>query len=113
MHGTVVVITLGHSHSYMRDEFHFTQQQLELGLKANQRAAFEYFYDLHSPALYGIICKIVPDREKASEILQEAFIEFWQKIRLYDAKSGTIFRWALHIARRIAMERAKDKLPVT
>ncbi|MCF2506828.1 hypothetical protein L0663_25785 [Dyadobacter sp. CY107] len=111
MHGTIVVTSQDHSQNYMREDIHFTQQQLELDLKANQRAAFEYFYDRYSPGLYGIICNIIPDQPIASEILQEAFIEFWQNIRLYDAKSGTIFSWALNIARRKAMDRATDKLP--
>ena len=88
----------------MRDEINFTQQQLVFALKANQRTAFEYFYDHYSPGLYGIICRIIPDQKVAQQVLQEAFIEFWQNIQLYDAKGGTVFSWALRIARQKAMD---------
>ncbi|CAG5074800.1 ECF RNA polymerase sigma factor SigK [Dyadobacter sp. CECT 9623] len=92
----------------MQKDFKYTEQQLVLALKANQRAAFEYFYDKYSPGLYGSICQIIPDQEIASEILQEAFIEFWQDIRYYDVNKGTIFTWALSISRRKAMDRIRS-----
>ncbi|WP_409018839.1 RNA polymerase sigma factor [Dyadobacter sp. CY347] len=91
----------------MRDEINFTQQQLVFALKANQRTAFEYFYDYSSPGLYGIICNIIPDQIIAQQVLHETFIEFWQNIRSYDSKSGSVFNWALRIARQKAMDRAK------
>lgn len=88
------------------------EQELVAQLKSNSRGAFEYLYDHYSPALYGIIVKIVKDEEKAADVLQETFLKIWRNIASYQPEKGSVFTWMLNVARNTAIDnlRADHKL---
>ena len=44
--------------------------------------AFEKIYDAYSPALFGICKKVLNDTELAEDVLQDAFIKIWQKVKI-------------------------------
>lgn len=69
----------------------------------------EYLYDNYSPALYGVILRIVGDEKVAEEILQDAFVKIWLKIASYDSKKGRLFTWMLNLSRNLAIDRLRSK----
>jgi RNA polymerase sigma-70 factor (ECF subfamily) len=77
-------------------------------LRQNDQA-FSYLYDNYSPALFGIISQIVPDKEMAADVLQEVFINIWKKIGSYDETKGRLFTWMLNIARHAAIDQVRSK----
>lgn len=83
----------------------------ELVSRLNQRSkeALEYLYDRYSPALYGIILKIVGHSEVAEEVLQDAFIRIWDKMGDYDRQKGRLFTWMLNISRNLAIDKLRSK----
>jgi RNA polymerase sigma-70 factor (ECF subfamily) len=85
----------------------YTQQELILLLRNNSREGFEYLYDHYSPALYGIILKIVKDEDRATDVLQDAFLKIWKNITGYNVEKGTLFTWILNIARNTAIDKLR------
>lgn len=80
-----------------------------LGLKNKDEQVFGYLYDHYSPALYGVILKVINDENVASDILQEVFIKIWRGIDRYDVDKGRLFTWMLNIARNTAIDNLRSK----
>jgi RNA polymerase sigma factor (sigma-70 family) len=88
----------------------YTQQELIALLQSNSREGFEHLYDNYSPALYGIILKIVKDEERAADVLQDAFLKIWKNIAAYNGEKGTLFTWILNIARNTAIDKLRAEV---
>ncbi|HRI19707.1 MAG TPA: RNA polymerase sigma factor [Panacibacter sp.] len=73
-------------------------------LKLKSREAFESLYDNFSPALYGVICKMVQNTGTGEELLQDVFVKIWKNIDRYDASRGTLFTWMLNITRNTCID---------
>jgi RNA polymerase sigma factor (sigma-70 family) len=82
----------------------YSEEELVGSLKQNNQRAFEYLYDNYSPALYGVILKILKEEEKAEDILQEVFLKIWRKISDYDSTKGKLFTWMVNIARNTSID---------
>ena len=78
-------------------------------LQQKDEQAFSNLYDNYSGALFNIITQIVPDREIASDVLQEVFLNIWRKISSYDAAKGRLFTWMLNIARNAAIDKLRSR----
>jgi len=91
-------------------KFTYTERELIIALQNNKKEAFEYLYDRYSPALYGIIMKIVKDEEKAADVMQDAFLKIWKNIGGYSAEKGTLFTWMLNVSRNTAIDRLRVDL---
>nr|WP_310590078.1 sigma-70 family RNA polymerase sigma factor [Dyadobacter sp. CECT 9275] len=76
-------------------------------LKSNNRDAFEYLYDRYSPALFGIVIKIVKDEEKAADTMQDAFLKIWKNMSTYEKAKGSLFTWILNVARNTAIDKLR------
>ncbi len=90
----------------------YSQQELILLLRSNSREGFEYLYDNYSPALYGIILKIVKDEERAADVLQDSFLKIWKNIASYNGEKGTLFTWILNIARNTAIDKLRVEVKI-
>jgi len=78
-------------------------------LKQRTRESFDELYEKYSPALYGIICKIVNDATAAEDVLQESFVKIWKNIDNYTEEKGSLFTWVLSIARHTAIDYLRSK----
>jgi len=87
----------------------YTEQALVSKLLQQDDQAFSYLYDNYSPALFGIVCQIVPDKVVAADVLQDVFINIWRKISSYDEAKGRLFTWMLNMARNAAIDKIRSK----
>ena len=87
----------------------YSEQELVALLKEQNNDAFNYLYDHYSGALFTIINQIVPDKDTASDVLQEVFVNVWRKIGTYDDTKGRLFTWMLNIARNAAIDKVRSK----
>jgi len=85
----------------------YSEDELVVALKRNERAAFEFLYDHYSGALFNIICKTLRDEERAADVLQESFLKIWKNIASYNPEKGRLFTWILNIARNGAIDAAR------
>ena len=87
----------------------YSETELVSLLQQKDEQAFSNLYDNYSGALFNIITQIVPDREIASDVLQEVFLNIWRKISSYDAAKGRLFTWMLNIARNAAIDKLRSR----
>lgn len=87
----------------------YSEQELVTLLLQQNEEAFSYLYDNYSPALFGIINQIVPDKDLATDVMQDVFINIWTKIGSYDQAKGRLFTWVLNIARNAAIDKIRPR----
>src|SRR5262245_24007448 len=80
---------------------------------ARDRQAFSALYTATSAKLYGIILRIARRRDIADEVLQEVYVQIWQRAAHYDASKGSPITWMVAIARNRALDEARRKKAVS
>ncbi|OMH33618.1 RNA polymerase sigma factor [Motiliproteus sp. MSK22-1] len=87
------------------------KQQIEYCLaqiKLRHQPAFEELYQLTSGKLYGLILKIVPDKELAADVLQEAYTKIWMNSERYRHDLGGGWPWICQLTRNCAIDRVRS-----
>lgn len=77
---------------------------LIIKLQSGDEAAFSKLYDKFSPALYGIIQKIVKNDEISQDVLQDCFVSIWKQAKTFNAEKGSFFTWMLNICRNRSID---------
>lgn len=85
------------------------QDQLVNEIRARKPEALSYLYENYSGAIYGSILRIVIDEKVAQEVLQDAFMRFWDKIDQYNSSKGRFFTWMVNISRNLSIDRLRSK----
>jgi len=71
------------------------------------RLAFAEFYDRHSTLMFSVASKILNDAGEAEDVLQETFVQIWEKAAKFDPKLGKAASWAAILARNRAIDRIR------
>jgi RNA polymerase sigma-70 factor (ECF subfamily) len=71
--------------------------------------ALEEFYDQTSTPLFSVALRILGDAAEAEEVIQDVFVQIWEKAPIFDATLGSAFHWALSIARHRAIDRLRAR----
>lgn len=72
------------------------------------RDAFARVYDTWSGRLLTLIVSIVVDHAQSEEVLQEVFLEVWQRAHTFDATKGSARAFLVTLARRRAIDRVRS-----
>ena len=72
------------------------------------RQAFSQLYDRYSGVLYATVLRVLNSPEEANDVLQEVFVQIWDKAATYDPALGKPFNWALTMARNKAIDRLRS-----
>jgi RNA polymerase sigma-70 factor (ECF subfamily) len=77
--------------------------------------ALASLYDRYRLILFGLILRILHSRAEAEDVLQEVFLQVWQKAANFDETRGRPFTWLVTLARSRAIDRlrtlgARDRL---
>ncbi len=86
-----------------------SESDLISALRNQEKIAVEALYDMYSPALYGIIHRIVPHEEIAEDVLQDAFVKIWNSFSSFDPQKGRLFTWMANIARNLSIDKIRSK----
>jgi RNA polymerase sigma factor (sigma-70 family) len=73
------------------------------------RAALQEVYRRTSAKLYGIALRIFPDGDEAEDVLQDAFINIWQKAGSFDPARASPITWLVALTRNRAIDRLRAK----
>ena len=71
-------------------------------------SAFARVYDRYSPILLGLLLRILRSRAEAEDVLQEVFLQVWQRAHSFDAERGRAFTWLVTLARSRAIDRLRS-----
>jgi RNA polymerase sigma-70 factor, ECF subfamily len=78
---------------------------LWLSLTAHgDRAAFRALYDATSARLLGIAFEVLGDRERAEEVLQDAYVKIWHHAERFDPAIARPMTWLMRIVRNRAID---------
>jgi RNA polymerase sigma-70 factor (ECF subfamily) len=84
---------------------------LELDLLARvaqrERAAFEQLYARYVNILYATAMKFLKEDADAQDVVQDVFIQIWDKAKLYDPAKGKPLTWALTLTRNRSIDRIR------
>ena len=74
-------------------------------IAAGDRTAFAEFYDRHATLMFSVAAKILNDPGEAEDVLQEAFVQIWEKAGRFNPKLGRASSWAAILVRNKAIDR--------
>lgn len=86
-----------------------TEMRLVRALLDPTSTSFALLYDAYSPALYGVLLRLVHDQARAEDLLQDAFIKIWSNREHFDSKQGRLFTWLLTITRHVALDELRAR----
>lgn len=69
--------------------------------------AFEQIYRATAAHLLGVAFAVLHSRERAEEVLQEAFVNVWQSAGSFQAGLATPMTWLINIVRNKAIDRQR------
>jgi RNA polymerase sigma-70 factor, ECF subfamily len=72
-----------------------------------ERAAFEQLYTRYSNILYATAMKFLKEDADAQDVVQDVFIQIWDKAKLYDPAKGKPLTWALTMTRNRSIDRIR------
>jgi RNA polymerase sigma factor, sigma-70 family len=87
------------------------KQQVESCLaliKLRHQPAFEELYKLTSSKLYGLILKMLPDKDIAADILQESYTKIWLQSDRYRTDLGGAWAWVCQLTRNTAIDKIRS-----
>jgi RNA polymerase sigma-70 factor (ECF subfamily) len=87
----------------------YTEAALIEALKKHEGAAYQYLYTNYKGALFTVILQIIPNRDMAEDVLQEAFVTAWKNIDKYDTAKGRLFTWLYNVTRNCAINTTRSK----
>ncbi len=78
------------------------------------RAALKTVYDQTSGKIYGVIIRLVRDRERADDVMQDVYLKVWNRAGRYDPAKASVITWLCTIARNSAIDtlRRDKRIPI-
>ena len=76
-------------------------------IAARDEVALAELYDRYRAILFGLLMRILNNREEAEDVLQEVFLQVWRKAADFDESRGRPFTWLVTLARSRGIDRLR------
>lgn len=76
-------------------------------IAARDEAALAQLYDRYRVILFGLLMRILGNREEAEDVLQEVFLQVWRKAEDFDETRGRPFTWLVTLGRSRGIDRLR------
>lgn len=73
------------------------------------QTAYAELYDRIAPRVFGLVRRVVHNRELSEEVTQEVLIEVWRNSARFDTTRGSAMGWILAITHRRAVDRVRSE----
>ena len=84
-----------------------SDNELLQAITRGDEQALAQLYDRYRSILFGLLLRILHSRSEAEDILQEVFLQVWQRARDFDASRGKVFTWLVTLTRSRAIDRLR------
>jgi RNA polymerase sigma-70 factor (ECF subfamily) len=81
--------------------------QLLRRIAARDRHALAEFYDQVARMLFSVSVRILSDPHEAEEVIQDVFVQIWEKAPAFDPAIGAALHWAIAITRNRSIDRLR------
>jgi RNA polymerase sigma-70 factor (ECF subfamily) len=81
--------------------------ELLKAIAARDEAALALLYDRYRVILFGLLMRILNNREEAEDVLQEVFLQVWRKAADFDESRGRPFTWLVTLGRSRGIDRLR------
>ena len=97
-------------HSMEPDHAKEREAEIELLKRIGQgdRGSFEELYDRFSGVLFSTAYRVLNNQVAAEDVLQDVFIQIWEKAPLYNPALGKPLTWAVTLTRNKAIDRLRS-----
>lgn len=72
------------------------------------RGAFSQLYDRYAGLLFSVATRILRNEKDAEDVVQEVFLQIWNKAAGYDASLGKPVNWFITLARHRSIDRLRS-----
>jgi len=62
-------------------------------VQARDEAALSAMYHRHTPILRTVISRVVHNESDVDDLIQEVFLEMWNRAQSYDETKGKVLGW--------------------
>ena len=83
------------------------QAGLLAAMARGDKSALARLYDSLGRPLYSLALRVTSDASEAQDIVQDVFLQMWQKAATYDKGRGSVFGWAATLTRNRAIDRVR------
>jgi len=85
-----------------------TDVALMKAIAAGDEAALAQLYDRYRVILFGLLMRILGNRQEAEDVLQEVFLQVWRKADDFDETRGRPFTWLVTLGRSRGIDRLRS-----
>ena len=82
--------------------------ELLKAIAAKDDGALGRLYDGYRLILFGVLMRILNNREEAEDVLQEVFLQVWRRAGDFDENRGRPFTWLVTLARSRGIDRLRS-----
>jgi RNA polymerase sigma-70 factor (ECF subfamily) len=82
--------------------------ELASGLVRHSPEAMSELYRRYGTVLKAVIMKVLHDETEAEDVLQEVFVQVWDRAESYSSEKGKLLSWLSTVARRRAIDRVRQ-----
>lgn len=86
-----------------------SDEELMAEIKDRSQDALATLYRRHTPLLRTIIARVVNNETDTDDLLQEVFVEIWNRVERYEEAKGKALGWIVTLARRRAIDKVRKK----
>lgn len=83
------------------------QASLAAAMARGDKSALARLYDLLGRPLYSLALRVTNDPAEAQDVVQDVFLQLWNKAADYQPARGSLFAWAATLTRNRALDRVR------
>lgn len=85
-----------------------TEADLLRRIGLGDRDALAELYDRCSTLLYSVALRVLNNETEAEDLMQDVFVQIWEKASLFDPSRGKPLTWAISLTRNRAIDRLRS-----
>lgn len=86
-----------------------TDEHLMEMIQAKQPDALGHLHDRYASMIKALVMKVLHNDAEADDMLQEIFVEIWNRAPSYDPSKGKPLGWMITLARRRGIDRLRKR----